>query len=132
MAIDLRDDKLSVLSEGVDVSSGASSINFEGLGVSVASVGDGVTVTIPGGSGGVTAVTGVSPVASSGGLTPAISMPAATGSVDGYLTSANWTTFNNSLQKNVNTTYTTNAITAVTAAEYAALTPVATTIYFVV
>ena len=37
-----------------------------------------------------------------------------------------------SLQKNVNTTYTTNAITAVTAAEYAALTPVATTIYFVV
>ena len=37
-----------------------------------------------------------------------------------------------SLQKNVNTTYTTNAITAVTAAEYMALTPVATTIYFVV
>lgn len=37
-----------------------------------------------------------------------------------------------SLQKNVNTTYTTNAITAVTAAEYLALTPVATTIYFVV
>ena len=37
-----------------------------------------------------------------------------------------------SLQKNVNTTYTTNAITTVTAAEYAALTPVATTIYFVV
>ena len=37
-----------------------------------------------------------------------------------------------SLQKNVGTTYTTNAITAVTAAEYLALTPVATTIYFVV
>jgi hypothetical protein len=37
-----------------------------------------------------------------------------------------------SLQKNINTTYTTNAITAVTAAEYMALTPVATTIYFVV
>jgi hypothetical protein len=83
-------------------------------------------------SGSVTAVTGTSPVVSSGGSAPAISMPAATGSVDGYLTSANWTTFNNSLQKNVNTTYTTNAITAVTAAEYAALTPVATTIYFVV
>ena len=40
--------------------------------------------------------------------------------------------FTTALQKNVNTTYTTNAITAVTAAEYAALTPVATTIYFVV
>lgn len=40
--------------------------------------------------------------------------------------------FTTSILKNVNTTYTTNAITAVTAAEYAALTPVATTIYFVV
>lgn len=40
--------------------------------------------------------------------------------------------FTTALQKNINTTYTTNAITAVTAAEYAALTPVATTIYFVV
>ena len=43
----------------------------------------------------VTAVTGTAPVVSSGGLTPAISMPAATGSVNGYLTSADWTTFNN-------------------------------------
>jgi len=83
-------------------------------------------------SGSVTAVTGTSPVVSSGGSAPAISMPVATGSVNGYLSAANWTTFNNSLQKNVNTTYTTNAITAVTAAEYMALTPVATTIYFVV
>ena len=83
-------------------------------------------------AGAVTAVTGTSPVVSSGGTTPAISMPVATGSVNGYLSAANWTTFNNSLQKNVNTTYTTNAITAVTAAEYLALTPVATTIYFVV
>ena len=42
----------------------------------------------------VTAVTGTAPVVSSGGTTPAISMPAATGSVNGYLTSADWTTFN--------------------------------------
>jgi len=37
-----------------------------------------------------------------------------------------------SIQKNVGTTYTTNAITTVTQAEYDALTPVATTIYFII
>jgi hypothetical protein len=42
----------------------------------------------------VTAVTGTAPVVSSGGTTPAISMPAANGSTNGYLTSADWTTFN--------------------------------------
>jgi hypothetical protein len=45
-------------------------------------------------TGTVTSVTGTSPVVSSGGNTPAISMPAATGSVNGYLTSTDWTTFN--------------------------------------
>ena len=44
---------------------------------------------------GVTSVTGFPPVVSSGGLTPVISMPAATTSVDGYLTSIDWNTFNN-------------------------------------
>lgn len=55
------------------------------------------TSTSLGGSisvGTVTSVTGTSPVVSSGGATPAISMPAATSSVNGYLTSADWTTFN--------------------------------------
>jgi len=55
------------------------------------------TSTSLGGSisvGIVTSVTGTSPVVSSGGNTPAISMPAATSSVNGYLTSADWTTFN--------------------------------------
>ena len=47
------------------------------------------------GSGTVTSVTGTAPVVSSGGTTPAISMAAATGSVNGYLTSTDWTTFNN-------------------------------------
>ena len=131
MGIDLRDKNLTILDEGVDVSSGTSSINFEGSGVSVAAVGDDVTVTIPGG-GGVTSVSGTAPIASSGGATPAISIPVATSIANGYLSSTDWAVFNNSLQKNVNTTYTTNAITAVTAAEYMALTPVATTIYFVV
>jgi len=46
-------------------------------------------------TGTVTSVTGTAPVVSSGGNTPAISMPAATGSVNGYLTSTDWTTFNN-------------------------------------
>jgi hypothetical protein len=43
----------------------------------------------------VTAVSGTAPVVSSGGTTPAISMPAATSSVNGYLTSTDWNTFNN-------------------------------------
>ncbi len=47
-----------------------------------------------GGGGGVTSVTGTAPVVSSGGATPAISMPAATASVSGHLTAADWTTFN--------------------------------------
>ena len=46
-------------------------------------------------SGNVTSVTGTAPVVSSGGTTPAISMAAATASVSGYLTSTDWTTFNN-------------------------------------
>jgi hypothetical protein len=45
-------------------------------------------------NGKVTSVSGTAPVVSSGGATPAISMAAATTSVDGYLTSADWTTFN--------------------------------------
>jgi hypothetical protein len=61
------------------------------------------TITINGNStalggsvsvGTVTSVTGTSPVVSSGGNTPAISMPAATTSVSGYLTSTDWNTFN--------------------------------------
>jgi hypothetical protein len=38
---------------------------------------------------------GAGPVLSSGGLTPVISMPAATTSVAGHLTAADWNTFNN-------------------------------------
>jgi hypothetical protein len=71
------------------------------------------TSTSLGGSisvGTVTSVTGTSPVVSSGGNTPAISMPAATGSVNGYLTSTDWTTFNN--KSNTNGTVTSVAATA--------------------
>jgi hypothetical protein len=45
--------------------------------------------------GTVTSVTGTSPIVSSGGTTPAISIPQATSSVSGYLSSTDWTTFNN-------------------------------------
>ena len=45
----------------------------------------------------VTSVTGTSPVVSSGGLTPAISMPVATSSANGYLSSTDWSSFNNNM-----------------------------------
>jgi hypothetical protein len=45
-------------------------------------------------TGTVTSVTATAPVASTGGTTPVISMPAATTSVSGYLTSTDWNTFN--------------------------------------
>jgi hypothetical protein len=66
-----------------------------------------VTNTSPSSGGTVTSVTGTAPVVSSGGNTPAISMAAATGSVDGYLTSTDWTTFNG---KAPAVTYTTNYV----------------------
>lgn len=43
----------------------------------------------------VTSVTGTSPIVSTGGTTPVISIPTATGSTDGYLSSTDFTTFNN-------------------------------------
>lgn len=46
-------------------------------------------------SGVVQTVAGTAPVVSSGGANPAISMPKATTSVDGYLSSTDWNTFNN-------------------------------------
>ena len=47
-----------------------------------------------GGGGGVSAVTGTAPIVSSGGATPAISMPVATTSANGYLSSTKWNDFN--------------------------------------
>ena len=58
-------------------------------------------------TGTVTGVTATSPVVSSGGAAPIISMPAATSSTNGYLTSTNWQTFNN---KTSNTGTMTNVI----------------------
>ena len=69
-----------------------------GTGISVTKSVNGVltvTNTSPSSGGTVTSVTATSPVASTGGTTPVISMPAATSSVNGYLTSTDWNTFNN-------------------------------------
>lgn len=45
--------------------------------------------------GTVTNVTAISPLSSTGGNTPVISIPAATSTSDGYLSSTDWNTFNN-------------------------------------
>ncbi len=66
-----------------------------------------ITNTAPSSGGTVTSVTGTAPVVSSGGNTPAISMAAANGSTNGYLTSTDWTTFNS---KAAPFTYTTNYV----------------------
>lgn len=47
------------------------------------------------GVSGVTSVTATAPLASSGGTTPDISISQASGSTNGYLSSTDWTTFNN-------------------------------------
>jgi hypothetical protein len=52
-----------------------------------------LTSAASGSAGGVTSVTGTAPIISSGGSTPAISIPASTNSVDGYLTAADHTSF---------------------------------------
>lgn len=46
------------------------------------------------GGGGVSSVSGTAPVVSSGGTNPAISIPKATASADGYLSSTDWSIFN--------------------------------------
>ena len=64
-----------------------------GTGISVTNGASSITIAATN-AGTVTSVTATSPVASTGGATPVISMPAATTSVSGYLTSTDWNTFN--------------------------------------
>lgn len=61
-----------------------------------------------GGGGTVTSVSGTAPIVSSGGATPAISIPQATAIADGFLDSADWSTFNGKE----------GAVTATTSADY--------------
>ena len=55
---------------------------------------DALNLLPPPAQGTVTAVTATAPVVSSGGTIPDISMPAASTSTNGYLTSTDWNTFN--------------------------------------
>ena len=55
---------------------------------------DALNLLPPPAQGTVTAVTATAPVVSSGGTMPDISMPAASTSTNGYLTSTDWNTFN--------------------------------------
>ena len=56
-------------------------------------------------TGYVTSVTGTSPIVSSGGTTPAISIPAATSSVNGYLSATDWNIFNGKIGGGGTTNY---------------------------
>ena len=68
----------------------------------------------PASQGTVTAVTATTPVVSSGGTAPDISMPAATTSVSGYLTSTDWNTFNGKQPAGTYVTAVTGAIGRIT------------------
>jgi hypothetical protein len=84
--------------EGTNVSTNTTTLNFTGDGVTASLTSPGVVeVNIPsgGGGGGVTAVTGTAPIASSGGATPDISISQASSSSDGYLSSSDWSNFDN-------------------------------------
>jgi hypothetical protein len=79
--------------EGTNVSTNTTTLNFTGAGVTASLTSPGVVqVNVPGGSG-VTSVTGTAPIASSGGATPDISITQASSGSDGYLSSADWNTF---------------------------------------
>jgi hypothetical protein len=65
-----------------------------GSGVSISNGAGSITISATGSGGTITAVTATTPILSSGGTTPDISIPAATTSVNGYLTSTDWNTFN--------------------------------------
>jgi hypothetical protein len=90
----------------------------------------------------VTAVAATSPILSSGGITPTISIPVATAVTSGYLTSADWITFNSKQEAGSYVTSVTSGTTGatqlsnmmqITAAGYNAITsPSANTLYIIV
>ena len=64
---------------------------FAGTGISIANNVGSISIS----STGVQSVTATAPIVSSGGVNPSISIPAASASVNGYLTSTDWNIFNN-------------------------------------
>ena len=87
VTIDVYQNKLRIFEQGGTARGVYIDLTAAGAGVS--------TNLVSGGSGTVTGVTATAPVISSGGTAPVISMSAASSSANGYLTSADWTTFNN-------------------------------------
>lgn len=88
-----------------------------GSGISVTNGAGSITIAATN-AGTVTSVTATSPVASTGGTTPVISMPAATTSVSGYLTSTDWNTFNGKINlSSAITGYTVGTNTALAATD---------------
>ena len=81
-------DQTVVLTAGTGISTTGTYPNFT------------ITNTSPSSGGTVTSVSATAPITSSGGNTPNLAMPAATTSVSGYLTSTDWTTFNNKSNTN--------------------------------
>ena len=80
------------------------------------------------GQGTVTSVSGTSPVSvATGTTTPVISMPAATTSVSGYLTSTDWTTFNNKGSGTVTSVTATSPVTSTGGTTPVIAMPAATT-----
>lgn len=78
-------------------------------------------------AGTVTSVTGTAPVVSSGGTTPAISMAAASSTVNGYLTSTDWTTFNSKGSGTVTSVSATSPVTSTGGTTPTIAMPAATT-----
>jgi hypothetical protein len=89
--------------------------------------GKGLVTAVSSGTAPVTSVTGTSPVVSSGGATPAISMAAANGTTNGYLTSTDWTTFNNKGSGTVTSVTATSPVTSTGGATPVIAMPAATT-----
>jgi hypothetical protein len=92
VAITESGDSLNITGSPI-TTSGTINIGFNGTNLQYVN-GAGNLTTFPILTGYVTAVSGTAPVVSSGGTTPAISMAAATGSVDGYLLATDFAIFN--------------------------------------
>jgi len=92
VAVTETGDSLNITGSPI-TTSGTINIGFNGTNLQYVN-GAGNLTTFPILTGYVTAVSGTAPVVSSGGTTPAISMAAATGSVDGYLLATDFAIFN--------------------------------------